>query len=679
MLKKVIALLALILFPSESIFCQFEKFTVSAKKTEIAPVIDGSLEDNVWNKAPTISDFIQFEPNKGDPASVKTVVKILYDDDFIYFGILCFDPEPEKIVLGSNRRDSLSTETGADSVTVEVDTFNDDRSSYYFRTNPLGTQQDGRVSDNGRVADDDWDGTWKSGGTMTEEGWSAEFAIPFKHIKYKPGKNQTWGLQLSRYFLRRFEKNFWTGPLEDYRKVSVAGSLTGLDLKKSPQNLKIIPHVISSFQEDEKSNFNAGLDASYAFSPSISGYLTLNPDFATVEADREQVNLTRFELHLPEKRNFFIEGNDAYQQRIRLFYSRRIADIYAGAKLYGKTGQYEISALSAQTKKGEEGGASGNFSVFRLRRDILKSSNVGFLAANKLVDRVNQGVMGLDTNLNFTTTFSFTGQLALSYKGNNKTDLAFFLRPSYDSRTFHIHIRYTHLGDHFGDYTNAVGFIRDDDRHEFDSAVKKTFWLNKWGFDRIVYSSNYNIYWGMDKTLRSWDVWQALNLDFQNKFSFNVRHQREYKLFEKEFRNQNSTLAIGYNTRKWNSVLLSYGFGKNFDSDFSLISGLLRQNISRNLSLEYSLSKLSYSPDPENKGTWIHILVANQYFTRDLFMKIFYQINSAIDKKNIQVVFVYRFQPPFGSFQVVYQKGTAKFGEAGTQGHALFLKLAYVF
>jgi len=677
MKRKKIVLFLCFFFLWQGLICsQFEKFTVAAVRTEIPPVIDGILDDEVWKNAPSVSDFIQFEPDKGKPASVRTVAKILYDNDYIYVAFLCYDPEPEKIELEA-RRDRLMM--GVDSVTVDLDTFNDDRTMYYFRTNPLGVQHDGRVTDNGLIADTNWDGIWKSAGARIEEGWSAEMAISFTAVKFQSGKNRTWGIQFSRYFPRRFEKNFWTGPFEEYKKVSVNGSLTGLDLEMTKKKIEIIPHSISRIQESEKTGFEAGLDASYAFSQSISGYLTINPDFSTVEADREQVNLTRFELHLPEKRNFFLEGNDAYQQRIRLFYSRKIADIYGGIKLYGKRGRYEISALSVQMREGDEEGASTNFSVLRLKRDIWEFSSIGFLAANRLTDGRNQGTVGLDVLHYFTDIFNFTGQFAISYRDGSSSDLAFFLRPSYDSRTFHTHLRYTHLGKYFGDNANAVGFIRDDNRHEFDSAVKKIFWLRKWGLDRIEYNSNYNIYWGMDKTLRSWDVWQSLTLDLQNKLRFKFRHQQEYKLYEKKFRNHNSSVDIGYNTREWQSVSISYQNGRNFDSDFTLIAGKLRQYLSRNLSLEYTLTNLSLSPDPENESTWIHVIVANQYFTKDLFLKLFYQINSVIDKRNIQVVFVYRFQPPFGLFQLAYQKGTAKFGEKGVQGHTLFLKLAYVF
>jgi len=317
--------------------------------------------------------------------------------------------------------------------------------------------------------------------------------------------------------------------------------------------------------------------------------------------------------------------------------------------------------------------------VIRLKRDIMKSSILGFMAANRLVNGKNQGTVGLDSSHHFTEVIKVTGQLAMSYRGGDEQDFAFFLRPSYDTSTSHFHLRYTYLGEKFGDHANAVGFIRDDNRHELDSAIEKILWFNNKNLERVAYRSNYNIYWGMDKTLRSWDVFQDIKFDLKNKLSLRVRHNQEFKLYEKKFRNHSSVLELGYNTRQWESVKLNYEFGKNFDSDFTLLGGLLKHKITEDFALEYGLTKLTLSPDPENQNTWIHSLRVNQYFTKDLYMTLFYQINSVIDKRNIQVVFVYRFKPPFGVIQLAYQKGTARFGEKGTQGHTFFLKLAYVF
>jgi hypothetical protein len=314
----------------------------------------------------------------------------------------------------------------------------------------------------------------------------------------------------------------------------------------------------------------------------------------------------------------------------------------------------------------------------------MKSSTIGFLAANKLIGGKNKGTAGIDTSLYFTDTFKFTGQFALSYGDYNNNNIAFFLRPSYDSATFHIHLRYTQLGRRFRDNANEVGFIRDDNRRELDSAVEKTFWLKKWGFERIKYESNYNIYWGMDGALRSWKIDEELTFDLKNKFSLDIEHTQEFKgrddeFFEKDFRNHETEIGLGYNTREWQHARISYGFGRNFDSDFQLVKGGLNYKLTQDFSFQYSLTRLIFEPDPEGETTWIHVIRATNYFTNDLFVKVFYQINSAIDKKNIQVLFVYRFQPPFGFIQLAYQKGTARFGERGTQGHALFLKIAYMF
>ncbi len=649
--------------------------SAAPQKVQKPPVIDGRLDDDAWKEAPVLSDFIQFEPDKGAPATVRTEVRVLYDDTHIYFGFKCWDPDPDKIVLGT-ARDGLRM--GTDSVDVLVDTFHDMRTGYYFRTNPLGVQHDGLVSDNGRVADTTWDGVWQSEGAWIPEGWSAEMAIPLSTVKYREGEDQTWGFQTSRYLPRNLEKSFWTGPLEDYRKMDGNGTLTDLDLLAPSRRLELIPHLLTQFEKEGKTQVETGLDARYDFTPSLSGHLTVNPDFATVEADDEQVNLTRFELGLPEKRQFFMEGSAAFSQRIQLFYSRRISDIFGGAKLYGKLGNNEISTIIVQSKEDDYGLDSANYSVFRIKRDVLSSSSIGFLTANRVVNGRAQGTAGLDAALFFSETFNLTGQFAVGYGEAGKTDTAFFIRPSHDTSTFHIHLRFTHLGEYFGDNVNAVGYIQDDNRNELDSAISKTFWTNGSFLDKIDYTSNYNVYWGMDKALRSWDAWNALTLDLRNRFSFDVRHEEEFKLFEKEFRNRQTTFGSGYNTREWQSAAVSWTFGRNFDSDFTLIGAELRRKLSENLSLEYGLSRLTLDPDPELDSTWIHSFRATQYFQKDLYFKFFYQTNSAIDKRNLQAVFAWRFQPPFGLLQLAYQKGSSRFGERGDQGDILFIKLALV-
>jgi hypothetical protein len=677
-MKKLISMFMCVFLFSPFLFGQWKSKEVLGTKTDSPIKVDGLLDELIWESAPDASHFIQLQPEKGNPVSERTVVKILFDDKYIYFGFWCYDKEPEKIAARMTKRDAdLKAD---DSVYVLLDTFHDRRTCYFVCTNLLGTQWDGRITDNGRTNDSTWDGIWKSAAQRTDFGWTAEFAVELSSIKYEPGEGKTWGLNLGRGIPRKLEFSFWTGPLESAYKVSQFGELKGLNLKKAEKKIQIIPHIVGKVQEGQKTTADVGLDARYAFSQAVSGNLTINPDFAIIEADQEVINLTRFETFLPEKRNFFLEGSEIYRQRIQLFYSRRISDIYGGAKIYGKVGGYEFQGLTAQTREDEDRGEdSANFTVFRLKKDVMKSSNIGFIAANKLVSGRNWGTTGIDTALYFSDTFKFTGQLALSYGDKSTDNIAFFLRPSYDTSTFHIHIRYTQLGTNFADNANKVGFIRDDNRRELDSALSKTFFPRKLGFERIEYESNYNIYWGLDGTLRSWKIDQEVGFDLKNKFSLTLEHHEEFKLFEKEFRNRLSELEIGYNKREWQSASVSYSFGHNFDRDFQLLEGDLRFKLTQDFSVSYGLERVLFDPDPEKESTWIHVLRATNYFTNDLFIKLFYQLNTVIDKSNIQVLFVYRFQPPFGSIQVAYQKGTGEFGEKGTQGHTLFIKFAYMF
>lgn len=670
-------ILLLFLFPIV-LWGQWHLKTTTALRIDVAIAVDGALNESIWQEAPEATDFIQFQPERGFPASEQTLVRILYDDTNMYFGFICYDADPSRIAANLTKRDSdLQSD---DSVFVALDTFLDRHSCYLFATNLRGTQFDGRITDNGRTTDGTWDTVWRASAQKTDFGWTAEIAIPFKSIKYEPGENKTWGMSFGRMLPRKLEYSFWTGPLESFTRVSQFGELQGLNLEKPAKRAQIIPYVISQTEVNKGSEVDAGLDARYAFNPQVSGNLTINPDFATVEADQETINLTRFETYLPEKRNFFLEGAEIYQQRIRLFYSRRIQDIYGGAKVYGKSGAYEFQAMTVQAKPNENlDENSANFTIFRTKRTVMRGSNVGFLVANKLIDGKNKGTVGFDTALYFTDKFRFTGQLAASYGDYSGSNLAFFLRPSYDSATFHIHLRYTQLGQYFADNANEVGFIRDDNRRELDSSVKKTWWMSRTMFESIAYDSNYNIYWGLDGTLRSWKIDQEMEFELRNKFKLEFAHHEEYKLFEKDFRNRMTEFELGYNTREWQHVSVNYSFGHNFDQDFHLVQGNMNYQIVKTLSLSYGLERLIYTPDPEGESTWIHVIRATNYFSPDLFLKLFYQVNSAIDKHNVQVLFVYRFQPPFGTFQLAYQKGTARFGEKGDQGHTFFVKFAYLF
>ncbi|MCJ7524376.1 MAG: carbohydrate binding family 9 domain-containing protein [Candidatus Aminicenantes bacterium] len=640
-------------------------------------VIDGRLDEPAWSQAAAVSDFVQFKPERGRAAAFFTEARVLLAADRLIVGFLCRDPEPERITAHLTRRDSDLSED--DCVGFGLDTFFDRRTAYYFFTNPLGTQQDGRLSENGRSGDDTWDGEWRSAAARSAEGWTAEIEIPLSTIKFDPKKGASWGIGLARSVPRLLEMDTWPGPTDAFGMVSQFGVLDGFDLQAAKKKLELVPHLVGRLQREANAALDVGVDLRWALSQDISANLTVNPDFATIEADQEQINLTRFELSLPEKRNFFLEGSEIYSQRIQLFYSRRVADIWGGAKLYGKKGGIEFAAMAMLGKADSElGRPQAAFAVGRLRRDIFQSSTIGFLTANRLADGRNSGSSGFDLVHFFSDKVNVTSQLAISYGDHDSDNLAFFIRPSYDSASAHFHLRYTELGKYFADNANAVGFVSDDDRRELDSALEKTWWLKKGFLERVEYSSNYNVYWSTAGSLRSWQVDQWLECDLRNRFSLELAHSEEFKLYEKEFRNRQSSVELGYNTREWQMASLSYSFGQSFDSRFQLWQAGFNRKLGDKLSLEYGLNRLVLDPDPEQETTWIHVLRLDYFFNKDLFLKFFFQLNSALEKKNIQLVFVWRFQPPFGMLQLAYQQGSLRFGDRGDTRPALYLKWALV-
>lgn len=651
-----------------------ERPAMAAVTARQAPVIDGEVHDDEWAGASVAGDFVQFAPRRGEPASMRTEARVLVDATSVYVAFRCWEDQPLVARLTQRDADLLSD----DSVVVVLDTADDRQTGYYFFTNPLGTQMDGRIAGDGRQTDNTWDGPWRSAARRTDYGWSAEFAIPFATLKYAAGADRSWGLNLGRERRRTLEFSTWAGPLDNMARVSQAGALTGLQLAAPARRHQIVPYALTRLQQHTSAAWEAGLDARYNLTPQTSIYGTVNPDFATIEADVEQVNLTRFEVSLAEKRQFFLEGSELFGQRIRTFYSRRIADIVAGGKLLGKHGPWTGALITAQTDP-IGGLGRANFTVARLQRDVFGRSSVAVTLDNRRLDGQDRGSASVDGNLFFSKYLGMTAQVVQSWGPFARGTEALFVRPSYDSPTTHFHVRYSHLGARLRDNLNVIGRIPDDDRRELDSALEKVIWVRSGPFEQIDYGSNYNVYWSQAGVLRNWQIDQSVDVEFRNRLSADVGFTAQFARFEKDFENRQVELGLGYNTREYNSVRAGVEFGRNFDADFQLWSARARYKLTSRLSAEYSMERLFQTPDPERASTWIHVVRANQSFTKDLFLRVFFQANSAIERTNVQAVFVWRYLPPFGTLQVAYQKGTAAFGQRSDQGHTLFVKAAAVF
>lgn len=672
--------------------------SLQAVKTDQKISIDGILDEEAWSGSAGISTFYQFEPNYNAPATFNTNVKVLYSSEMVYFGIECSDPDPSKITAVVTKRDGSISED--DAIGITLDTFHDKNSCYLFMTNPLGTQLDGRFADNGRTSDMNWDETWYSATKIHEGGWSCEIGIPLESINYDRDLT-TWGFSAGRWIARLRENHFIVKDAISYSRVSQFGTLTNLNLKEfDVKKYSIIPYVQAAFVEGEKTQTNVGLDARFNPVSNLGLEFTLNPDFATIEADVERVNLTRFELSYPEKRPFFLEGAENYSTRIKQFYSRRIGEIPWGAKVNGKIGGWKVNGLATQsdpTTAGGEGepGEKALYSVFRINKEFDNGSNIGLIGANRTYNDMNNGSIGLSGTLFFTDVLGMTTQFIKSYGEADKGTWTYFIRPAYDSQFSHFHVRYSHYGTGVKENMNSIGFIRHDDRKEFDTNIRHTFWINRGGFDSIRPSVNYNQYWSQSNYMRSWRLDVVTDITFLKMYELELEYQADYKAeyapyFEKDFNNHEWGVTLEFDNNKGFSAALEYERGRNYDADLEVVAGKIGVKVLEGWDVSYSAEKTWLDPPEPGENSWIHYIRSSYYVNNDLFMKLFYQtkygvqgywrdLDFDLERKTFQLVLVWRFLPPFGSLQLAYQEGTTRHTDVVAAGRSFYSKFSWVF
>jgi hypothetical protein len=656
--------------------------TVSVAALPAAPVIDGVIADSEWAGATVIdAHFIQIQPEFGQPSPFRTVVRIGQTNTALYVAFESHDPDADRLAAAVTRRDGDIGDD--DAVGVLLDTFSDGRTAYGFFTNALATQWDGRLADNGRTVDEVWDETWSCASQRYADRWTTEFEIPFAILRFEPGTDRSWGLGLLRTVPRRLEEALWSGPATDSLRVSAFGTLTGLQLgPREKKSWQLIPYGLAAAEEGEKPDFEVGGDVRWRPASGVAVDATVNPDFALIEADVEVINLTRFELFIPEKRPFFLEGSEMYSQRIRQFYSRRIGNITWGAKAIGTVGKTDFSAIvTSEDQPAAESDdlVRADYAIGRLQQTLPGGSTVGFLGGTRRREGIDQGSVGVDATLFFTETLGFTGQLLTVHGPTAKGGLAWFVRPSYDSARTHFHVRYTDLDPGIRDDFNAVGFLRDDDRRELDTNLTRNFFIESGRVEKVEAGANYNRFYSQSGTLRAWELDAEVEVTFRSGIEVEIGRIDDYQLFEKGFRNDRTTVEVGWDGRDGRSVRVFAARGVNFDSALTLYGARATWLFGDPWRLGYSLTRLELDPDPEGDTTWIHVFEAMYTFNPDLFVKLFAQTNSAIDKVNVRVVGVWRFKPPFGSLQLAYQRGTSEAGEVSTQGDTVFTKISWVF
>ncbi len=399
--------------------------------------LDGRLDEPAWTAALPIGPLVQTDPHEGAPASEETEVRVLFDADTLYLGILCRDRQPRAIVATQLARDAdLEAD---DRVLVVLDPLLDRRNGFFFEVNALGARADGQVSNNAEERTKDWDGIWDARAVRTAEGWSAEIAIPFRTLRFAASRTE-WGFNVERQVKRRQETDRWAGARRDawITNLAVAGRLVGLEGMRQGRGLDLRPFV-SAGERSASAEAKAGLDVFKTLTPTLSSSLTVNTDFAETEADARQVNLTRFSLFFPEKRAFFLEGGGVFDvaglqasEEFRPFFSRRIGlvgdvevPILAGAKVVGRAGGYNVGLLGVRTRRSEAASVGGeSLLAARLSRNLFRESWVGVLATHGDPEGTGSNtVLGADARL-ATSRFRGGRNLSLDLYAFRSSDAA---------------------------------------------------------------------------------------------------------------------------------------------------------------------------------------------------------------------------------------------------------------
>ena len=514
-----------------------ERPVASAHRLNEAPSLDGDvLADPVWAQVNPAEDFWQTTPDDGVPASERTEVRIAYTDTMLYVGVVCHDSSPRTVVAADSRRDSPMDDT--DSFQFILDTFRDGQSGFVFGTNPAGIEYDGQVAREGQGGfgspsstglqqggagggfNLNWDGAWEVRTQVGEFGWSAEFAIPFRTLRYRSGED-TWSVNFQRNINRRNEQAYWARLERQYNlyRLVDAGTLTGLAVP-AQRNLKISPYLLGSGVDQAGSatdgDFDIGGDAKWSINPSLTLDLSANTDFAQVEVDQQQINLDRFNLFFPEKRPFFLENAGQFQVgspgSVELFFSRRIGigsdgspiPIRGGGRLTGKVGGFNLGLLNMQTVRVGDTTPANNFSVVRLSRDLRNRSSVGALftsrsATGDLAEGSDNGqTYAVDARFGIGQRGTVQGYLARTQTpGEAGREHAFSFLSEWQSEELWMRGGYSEVGEGFNP---EVGFLQRRNYRKLEAFVFRTIRLqeNRTGFLELRPHTFYNAFWNFD-------------------------------------------------------------------------------------------------------------------------------------------------------------------------------------
>ena len=710
-----------------------------AVRVEEPPSLDGNvLEDPAWRNVSAVTGFRQTAPDEGQLASERTEVRIVFTDDTIYFGVVCYDRDPNAIIVTDSRRDSSITDS--DSFQLILDTFLDQQSGFVFGTSPAGQEYDGQLANEGAGGSRfggggtssgagggfnlNWDGAWQVRTVISEIGWSAEFAIPFRTIRFPVGREQTWGMNFQRGIRRRNELAYWA-PLPrqfDLFRVSLAGQLSGVEAPEGLwRTLQITPYVVGDLTRRSVSGTRAvgdvGGDFKYGVTSGLTLDMTYNTDFAQVEVDQQQINLDRFNLFFPEKRPFFLENSAAFTMtssggggfrnrgQTELFFSRRIGigaagqavPILGGARLSGKVSDdVTVGFLNMQTEA--VGGApANNFGVAKLRRDLPNRSSVGALVVNRqatgrlAADDDYNRTFGVDGRWGFGQNGTVSGFAARTQTpGRTGADHAYDMAVDYNSQAWQVRGGYMEMGS---DFNPEVGFVERRGFRKVDSGVFYT-----WRPDNLLQLQEmrphvtFNRYWNYDdgfveSSFLHMDNGWEFNDSTSLFTSWNIRKEGVVKQFTvsgvpvSPGMYDMHELSVGYNSNRSAPVTAGFSFQRS-----GFFGGTLRSygpsvgfrtGDTLNLRLRWSRNDIDLPA-----GAVITNLVSTEVaynFSPRLFAQSLLQYNDSADLWSVNLRFGWLQDANTGLFLVYNETdGLGDFLPMAA-GRSVILKYSYLF
>ncbi|HIA49876.1 MAG TPA: hydrolase [Acidobacteria bacterium] len=663
-----------------------------AESIDDGPVIDGQvLEDPIWIAIAPVTGFTQTTPEEGAPASERTEVRIAYSTDTLFFGVICYDSDPSTIIVSDSRRDSPLSET--DSFQIILDTYLDQQNGFVFGTNPSGLEYDGQVTNEGQGTgrfgggsgggggrqqqgsgqglNINWDGSWEVRTQITDFGWSAEFAIPFRTLRYSQETLQIWGLNFQRNIRKRNERVFWSPLPRQYNlyRLSMAGRLTQLQVPPQ-RNLNIVPYLLGDAARSAGATNgtpivgDVGIDVKYSVTPSLTLDATYNTDFAQVEVDDQQINLDRFNLFFPEKRPFFLENAGLFgvgnAGTTELFFSRRIGigpngmalPILGGARLSGQVGgNVNVGLLSMQTEEVSGVAPSNNFTVARIRKDLPNRSNVGAILVSRQAsgdlaksDDYNRAFgidgrwgIGQNTTINgFAARTETPGLVGLNH--------AYSLRYVYNSQAWQHDYSYSEVGKNFNP---EVGFLRRTNYRNFNGRVNYTFRLGPdapLNLHELRPHVSSNFFWDFNGFLESSRTHIDNHWEFKNgteiHSGINLTTEGVTEAFKimpsvvvppGTYDHQEIQLVVMTNQGSALSGQLYSWVGGAFGGERVMIRSSVRYRVGDSFNTEFSLSRNAYDL-PGGKFVTNLMMVRTSYsFTPRVFIQSLLQYNDKAD------------------------------------------------